>query len=287
MAALLPIAAMAIPALLGAISGGINIATAVKGLRGGRLRRHLRGKGLSPMYIARPYAGAGLLAPAGRGLSPMYIARPYAGAGAAGFTFSRSHKRGQTGRGGAMRKGRGMLIAPGQQYGALVLPKARGDVYKRKPVLMIAPPADRSMSMRPRIPFADASDPIQIKGTGLLFPAGARGGAVHVRRGHYRTGPSGKRVHVSATVARSGGSLIHRKGYYRHDPSGKRVHVSATKVHRPGAGIVADILGAIPMLGSIAGPLARSLGGRVRRRGAKRGGYLPYTWNRNALGGRY
>lgn len=87
--------------LLGSIAGPI-----VRSL-GGRVRKH--GKGLSPMYLMRPYVGRGLLAPAGglvhhrkshlrkvrghakkirvrgstvgHGLSPMYLMRPYVGKG--------------------------------------------------------------------------------------------------------------------------------------------------------------------------------------------------------------
>lgn len=40
-----------------------------------RVGRHKKGKGMSPMYIRRPYVSSGC------GLSPMYIRRPYVGSG--------------------------------------------------------------------------------------------------------------------------------------------------------------------------------------------------------------
>lgn len=328
MHAVLPLLAMGIPALLGAVSGGINIASAVKQLHGGRLRKGKglspmyiarpyagsgvkriktnyrqqhkkkrggkakKGKGLSPMYISRPYAGCGLLAPAGRGLSPMYIARPYAGSGL------KKRKRG-----GRMKKrGRGMLTPIGGHnlpfLKKLAMPST--SILTTKPYIVskyeggpfkaqIGEHMNKiqfggqrgSISDGQMVPFIEpiigTSDhgfrlPTQVvipskttsrmEGLGLLAPAG-RG--LTLRKGHYRKGPHGQRVHVQASMVRSGGKLIKRKGHYRKGKGGKLIRIRPAKVHRQGKGVIADTLGSVPLLGALLGPIAKALGGKVRK----------------------
>lgn len=52
-------------------------------------------------------------------------------------------------------------------------------------------------------------------------------------------------------LKRKGGRVHHRKNYAKHARRGK--------------GVFADIVSGIPLLGSVAGPLIRSLGGRISR----------------------
>lgn len=93
----------------------------------------------------------GLLFPAGRGLSPMYIARPYVGAGV-------KRKRKTT----TKRKG-----------------GRHGNLHRMSNTI-------RSV---------------------------LRGGSLVPRKGYYRAGPKGKRVHVRATVVRVGAGTKRKGGY--------------------------------------------------------------------------
>lgn len=211
--AFLPLAAMAIPAIMSAISGGVSIASAVKQMQGHGLRRHHRnhykkhpGKGLSPMKIYRGYGllrpAGGLLHPAGMGLSPMKIYRGY------GIGRKKHHAKKR------VKKHGGMLTPPGGHMMALL------------------------KSLRPALPF-----PVVLKPATTGFPR-----------------PTGTQL-VKYTGGRTSpppypGGRLRRHG------------------HRRGKGAVADFLGNIPLLGMIAGPIARALGGKLkhhRRRPAKGG----------------
>lgn len=203
MAFLAPLAAMAIPAIISAISGGVSIASAVKQMRGNGLRRHKRkhpGKGLSPMSIHRGY---GLLHPAGMGLSPMKIYRGWGIGRKKRYVKKKGHK-----------KHGGMLTPPGGHLMAL---------------LKTMKPALSQLGQVAKIsrPYFDASDP-----------------------------PS--------PPPHSGSQLI------RYTGTGRR------RGHRRGKGAIADFLGNIPLLGAIAGPIARAFGGRLkhRRRKPVKGGAL-------------
>lgn len=69
---------------------------------------------------------------------------------------------------------------------------------------------------------------------------------------------AGKRLH--------GGRI--RRLHPLHKAMGRGGRLGKRRVHkkRAGRGIAADIVGGIPLLGAIAGPLVRALGGRVRHR---------------------
>jgi hypothetical protein len=195
-AALLPLAAAALPGILTGVSGLLGIINEGRKLHGGRLRRlrrhklktvHKGGKlkitrvhkypighhGRGPIadaigsipllgMVAGPLIrafGGRLRKRRGRGFSPMYMHREF-------------------GRG----FGYGMLTPPGGQ----MLPYAK----------------QLSSALMPFVAHA----PKRL-GMGLLAPAGGR---VHRKK--------------------RGGKLVHRKGYYRYI-HGKRVHVAPTTVH--------------------------------------------------------
>lgn len=237
MAALIPAAAFLVPGIINAIGGILGIANESRKLSGGRVKLHRkrRGKGLSPMYIARPYAGGGLrkkkkknvvkrkkgrglLFPAGRGLSPMYIHRPYVGSGLRQKPVKAYHRKGGAVRGvkyhvpywGRIHRGKGMLTLPGGHMAPLLK--------------QLAMPSLVGIRVPPRI------DP-SLWSTKIT------------------TGPKEKTGGKGLT------KRILRKRLY-------------------GRGVVADTLGKIPLLGGILGPIVRALGGRVKKSYKKKGGLL-------------
>lgn len=284
--ALAPLLMMGIPAAINAIGGILGIANESRKLSGGRVRlRHKyrglprvnrKGHGLSPMYIARPYVGAGLrqkkksavkkrkgkglLFPAGRGLSSMYIARPYVGAGLRKTPVRKYHKKG-----GALRyvrrrvsRGKGMLT-PGNPGAALlkqlVMPSTSafiGKPYIKGPVEGPLPhPTKTMINIPPTLEFPGSPfvKPIRPKYPGKP------------QSPYY---PDPNAISYAPLIPYTGGKItkrILRKRLY-------------------GRGVVADTLGKIPILGAILSPIARALGGKIKkqkktyRKKGKRGGLL-------------
>jgi len=274
MAALLPLLAMGIPALLSGVSGIMGIASEAKKLHGGKIRlmrhaarkhrvkrkrggklvisRYARsGKGPIADALSRiPLLGmiAGPLASAfggrirrkrrGHGFSPMYIHREFGG---------------------------GMLTPPGghmmpqqklMSNAILPLVKMLGrPAFTYPPDMTAAAPFHiRAPGKASRIMYTPSAR-LRV-GVGLLSPAGGR---ITHRKGYYKY-VNGKRVHVAPTIVHTGGrvhkkrggKLVHRKGYYKY-MNGKRIHVGPTTVH---------------------------MGGKIKRKQhkRKRGGYIPYQW---------
>lgn len=276
--ALAPLLMMGIPAAINAIGGILGIANESRKLGGGRVRlrnkyrglprTNRKGHGLSPMYIARPYVGAGLrqkkksavkkrkgrglLFPAGRGLSPMYIARPYVGAGLKLLKGRKSSVRKYHKKGGAIRyvsrygrisRGKGMLT-PGNPAAALlkqlVMPSTSafiGRPYIKGPVEGPLP--------HPTKTIIDVSSNLGFPGSLFIKPIPPK----------YPGKP--ECVYTGGKITKR----ILRKRLY-------------------GRGVVADTLGKIPILGAILSPIARALGGKIKkqkntyRKKGKRGGLL-------------
>lgn len=253
MMALAPALAFGIPGALGAIGSILGIANEARKLGGrvrlGRRKKIARGKGLSPMYIARPYVGAGLkqkkkgakhrrgrglLFPAGRGLSPMYIARPYVGAG-----IKRKHRKIK--KGGKIKRvvhrrrvlrGQGMLAPPGGHMGPLL-----------------------KQFMMPST---------AILGHKLI--RGPMHGPDNIPRGYIPVTPFiNKSLHSTPfePILTSSIPPATRIG------SGTKKRAMRKRLY--GRGVVADTLGKIPLLGGILAPIVRAFGGKIKH---KRGGLL-------------
>lgn len=216
----IPLLLAGIPALLAAISGGVDIATSVKKFKGGKLATKMhrrlmfirrkrggrllkkrrvvkRGKGIaadiaSAIPILGPIAGPlirafggklkkrRIIRKRGRGLAPMYLSRPYVGLG--------------------------MLTPPG----------GHNDPYTKAIaayIQPIAPKVPTQVMVRPRP--SKKIDPrfaqfFKKAGTGLLAPAG---GLIH-RKGHYRHLQDGTKIRIASTVVRKGRGMTRTCGGY-------------------------------------------------------------------------
>lgn len=170
----------------------------------------LRGKGLSPMYIRRPYVSSGC------GLSPMYIRRPYTGGrlGPLGSTTSGSYLTPSLANAALNSMFPGRRTIPYRP----VRPPPSGP--KIMPVTPYVPPLGSLNPVSPYIPPSTALIPYT--GKGLLKPAG---GLIH-RKGHLRKikGKAHKirvkpaLVHGRGLLSPAGGYMPYRGHYgvYRH-----------------------------------------------------------------------
>lgn len=228
MAALLPLLAMGIPALLSGVSGIMGIANEAKKLHGGRLRHYRRkGKGIKHrphLHVGRRKRGRGvaaniigsipllgnILGPIvsalggrvrrrGHGLSPMYYSRPYVGMGLSPLgkmmaSQYRSSANGSFAHGFNLPKSLGMT-----NFGK-ILRSAYGTGMKRKRAHVMK--HKRKMHHKRGYGISPMYYGRPYVGMGLLAPAGG-----HLRKGHLR------KIHGRAARVRVAPALIHHGGY--------------------------------------------------------------------------
>jgi hypothetical protein len=197
----------------GRVRGGLNRRKVIMALV-----KRLRGRGLSPMYIRRPYVSSGC------GLSPMYIRRPYvsSGCGLSPMYIRRPY----------VSSGAGLLAPIGAKMAHSYLTPSLA-AYKFPPSPKYTPPP---MSLIPYVPMPShnvgslGTTPASVgmidsyargmqSGQGLLRPAGG-----YMRKGHLRK-IKGKahRVRVKPAVVGHGllspaGGYVPYHGYYRRLP---------------------------------------------------------------------
>ena len=248
----IPLLLAGIPALLAAISGGVDIATSVKKFKGGKLATKMhrrlmfirrkrggrllkkrrvvkRGKGIaadiaSAIPILGPIAGPlirafggklkkrRIIRKRGRGLAPMYLSRPYVG----GMILRRKLKKRRIIR----KRGRGLapmyLSRPYVGLGMLTPPGGHNDPYTKAIaayIQPIAPKVPTQVMVRPR-----PSKKIDPRFAQFFKKAGTgllapAGGLIH-RKGHYRHLQDGTKIRIASTVVRKGRGMTRTCGGY-------------------------------------------------------------------------
>ncbi len=176
------------------------------------LARRLRGKGLSPMYIRRPYVSSGC------GLSPMYIRRPYVSSGCGlrragsrrpGYHLARRHGGRLAPIGGEYKIANKSYLTPtlARQALASMFPASSPPLPMTRAIPpLLAPPASPPLPIYTHKSPALNMDLIH-NGTPLSFPGGLlrpAGGATY-RKGHLRkVKGKGHKIRVKPTMVGRG-----------------------------------------------------------------------------------